>query len=183
MFNLICLSRNRCVIFQIQQYLHTLFPIHSNKIFSYDGKEWYRRKSQIARTRFSWWSIIYYIIYRVRVHSYSIHPFDLNSTVNHGEIVSINSLSFVMKCLLAEMRCIVWCAMSNKVQFHHQTTCAKNKSIDQVHIKVTDRRIQEGMSKTNINRPLILINGYYRAEIHDIQQQLLGVSEPVLGYV
>ena len=44
--------------------------------------------------------------------------------------------------------------MSNKEQIRHQTAGAKNKCIDQVYVKMIDRRIQDRMNKMTMNRPL-----------------------------
>ena len=47
--------------------------------------------------------------------------------------------------------------MSNTSHFCHQVTDTKNKCIDQVYIKVIDRRIQDQMDKMTMNRHLQLV--------------------------
>ena len=78
-----------------------------------------------------------------------ILPFHLilNSTVDHIEIVSINSLLFVMDGH--------WWKCDHKVQFRLQTTGTKNMCIiDWVYIKVIDCRIWFQMDKISMNQPL-----------------------------
>ena len=88
-----------------------------------------------------------------RVHSF-IHSIS-NSNYVHVLIVSTESLLFVTDTYWRKSD-NVWSrfAMSNKVQFCHQTTGIKTSTLIET-IKVIDRRIRDQMDKKSMNRPLL----------------------------
>ena len=99
-----------------------------------------------------WWKVLLRCVHIHFIHSVS------NSTVDHVEIISINSLRCIWNSCLTKMRCI-WHRM---LQFRHQTTSTKIKyiTIDRVFIKAIDHRIQDRMDKRNMNLPLVTCPWY-----------------------